>query len=529
MRAIRKNGRTWACLIISVFLLILVGDSVSGYNGAKINNVSANTEPVTIIVGESTIIKAPWPTVRVAVTDPKIANVQILTPDQILLQGTNVGSTDVILWSEDENKIWQSKVYVSLDVAHHQQKLNEMFPLSSLQLDQSGDVLIVKGLLRSAEHVVHLHDYLERVGLKYVDMTSVAGVQQVQLQVRVAEVSRTALRLLTMNAMYATESFFGALTIAPSSGTPLLSDVTIGPGIHTGTFSPAVTILAGRKNYDAVFQALAENQYLRLLANPTLVALSGEEASFLAGGEFPIPVVQGTGGGTGGGTSITIEYREFGVSLKFRPIVLGDNTIRLYASPEVSDLTDVGSVSIEGFSVPALITRKVETTLELKSGQTFAMAGLIQHKNEATVSRIPGLGDLPILGPLFRSVRYTNKETELVVLVTASLVEPMSLASVPPLPGLLHQVPDDWELYLEGQIEGKAPAKINETDTKWLRQMGLDKLLGPGAWDSYGNPIMPSRADLEEPLYEQSEMNEEMTESGLVPDQPGDPTQSGDE
>ena len=517
------------CLVISVLLLILAGDSVSGYNGGKINDVSANTEPVTIIVGESMVIKAPWPTVRVAVTDPKIANVQILTPDQVLLQGTNVGSTDMILWSEDENKIWQSKVYVGLDVARHQQKLLELFPNSSLQLDQSGDVLIVKGLLRSAEQVVQLHDYLERVGLKYVDMTSVAGVQQVQLQVRVAEVSRTALRSLTMNALYASESFFGGLTTGTSSGTPLLSDITIGTGGFSTEFSSAVTIFAGRKNYALFFQALAENQYVRLLANPTLVALSGEEASFLAGGEFPIPVVQGSGGGTGGGTSITIDYREFGVRLRFRPIVLGDNTIRLYTSPEVSELTDVGAVTIEGFSVPALITRKAETTLELKSGQTFAMAGLIQHKDDATVSRIPGLGDLPILGTLFRSVRYRNNETELVVLVTASLVEPMSLVSVPPLPGLLHVVPNDWELYLEGRIEGKEPAKINETDTKWLRQMGLDKLLGPGAWDSYGNPIVPSRADLEQRPYEQSGMNEEMTEPAPATEMQGGSTQSGGE
>jgi pilus assembly protein CpaC len=256
----------------------------------------------------------------------------------------------------------------------------------------------------------------------------------------------------------------------------------------------AVTIFAGvpRADFEIFIQALAENQYMRLLANPTLVALSGEEASFLAGGEFPIPIVQGSSGGS---NSISIQYKEYGVRVTFRPVVLGDGTIRLNTAPEVSNLSDVGAVTISGFRVPALVSRKAETTLELNSGQTFAMAGLLQNTTEALNSRVPGLGDLPILGPLFRSVRYQKKETELVILVTASLVEPMSLAEVPPLPGFLHSDPNDWEFYLEGRLEGKEPAKIGSHDAEWLKQMNLDRLKGPGAWDSYNKPISSSQAD----------------------------------
>jgi Flp pilus assembly secretin CpaC len=164
-------------------------------------------------------------------------------------------------------------------------------------------------------------------------------------------------------------------------------------------------------------------------------------------------------------------------------------------APEVSELSAVGAVLIQGTEIPALVVRKTETTLELKSGQTFAMAGLIHNKVEAINSRIPGLGDLPILGPLFRSVRYQKNETELVVLVTASLVEPMSLATTPPLPGFIHTEPNDWELYLEGRIEGKEPAKIDSDNARLLKQIGLDRLKGPGAWDSYGKPISSSQAD----------------------------------
>jgi len=529
IKSMKRSARTGVCLFVSVFLLTLAGgNSVSGTDEPKTNGVSANEVPITIIMGESIVVKAPWPTGRVAVTDPRIANVQVLTADQVLLQGVVIGSTDLILWSKVGNKIWQRKIYVSLDVAHHQKKLHEMFPSSTLELNQSGDVLIAKGLLRSANDVNSLHGYLNKVGVKYVDMTSVAGVQQVQLEVRVAEVSRTAIRALGFDIYNeGSDNFFGNYFFGsqPGSTSGRAGDELGLTGLSAMEASP-VTVFAGFGNdWRAFIQALAENQYLRVLANPTLVALSGEEASFLAGGEFPIPITQGTGGGT----SVTIEYKSYGVGLVFRPVVLGDGTIQLKVAPEVSDLTSVGSVTLNNFVIKALVTRKFETTIELKSGQTFAMAGLIKRNDDAITSRVPGLGDLPILGALFRSVRYTRGETEMVVLVTASLVEPMNLAEAPPLPGFLDEEPSDWELYLEGRIEGRAPAKISPTDMKWLRQMGLDKLSGPGAWDSYENPIVPSQADFQKPQYDNSvdknnsATNEKM--SDLITDQSDDSTQ----
>jgi len=516
MKSVKRYGRIGVCLLVSVFLLTLAGgNSVSGADKPKTNGVSANEVPITIIMGESVVVPAEWPVGRVAVTDPKIANVLLLTDEKVLLQSIDkCGSTDLILWSKAGNKVRQRKIYVILDVAHHQQKLHEMFPFSTLELNQSGDVLIVKGLLRSVDQTVSLRGYLDKVGIKYVDMTSVAGVQQVQLQVRFAEVSRTAIRALGVNTFFSDGDSFWGVQPGSSSGGPIVPNLGIEYYLDKVTGLPSefpmpptapasATVFGGfgvgGSDFTTFIQALAENQYLRILANPTLVALSGEEASFNAGGEFPVPVPQSSGGSGTGGTSITIDWKEYGVRLTFRPIVLGDGTIRLYAAPEVSELTTVGAVTISGFVVPALRTRKFETTLELKSGQTFAMAGLIKRNDDAINSRVPGLGDLPILGPLFRSVRYQNQETELVVLVTANLVEPMSLASVPPLPGFLDEEPSDWELYLEGRIESKTPAKISPTDMKWLREMGLDKLSGPGAWDSYENSIVPSQADLQKP------------------------------
>ena len=451
---------------------------------------------IVINVGESKIMRAELPAVRVAVTNPKIVDVKVLTPYQLMLQGLAVGSTDVIVWSKDENNIQQWKILVVMDTSTYAEKLKELFPHCLLEVSQSNGVLIVKGLLRSADQVRQLHNYLDKVEIKYIDMTSVAGTQQVQLQVRVAEVSRTVLRAFGMNAFYTGHDFFGASRIGSSGGGALVPSVAIGPQdgavVGAGTdfaFSSDVTpgslitILAGipSADFEVFVQALVENQYLKILANPTLVALSGEQADFLAGGEYPIPVVQNS---SGGGSSITIEYREYGIRLAFKPIVLGDGTIRLYVAPEVSELTDVG-VIIEGYSVPSLSIRKAETTLELKSGQTFAMAGLIKCDIASIRSRVPGLSNVPVLGTLFRSTRYQKKETELVVLVTVALVEPISSSNVSPLPGFMHSAPNDWEFYLDGLTEGKKPPEIHPDDAEKLKQMGLDGLLGPGAWDSY--------------------------------------------
>ena len=258
--------------------------------------------------------------------------------------------------------------------------------------------------------------------------------------------------------------------------------------------SPLVTLFTGFPDIDLeiFFQALAENQYLRLLAEPNLVAMSGEEANFLAGGEFPIPVVQG---GSTSGVSVTIEYKEFGVRLRFRPTVLGDGTIRLKVAPEVSDLSETGAVEIQGFRVPSLLTRRAETTLEMKSGQSFALAGLMNQRDEGRSSRVPFLGELPILGALFRSVRYQTGDTELVVIAKATLVEPTSAAEPHPVPGVSHIEPRNWELYAGGKIEGAGTEPGLPPPTE-LKRMGFDRLRGPGAWASYSEGEEQSRASL---------------------------------
>jgi len=459
---------------------------------------------LAIVVGQSQVVEAPWPVVRVSVTDPNIADTKGLTAGKILVMGKTVGSTDLLMWNRNE-ELWRAKITVTADLSQMLTELENLFPGAKLKLMQSGDTVVVSGLLPRAEYAQQMQRFLESKKIKFVDTTSLAGVQQVQLKVRVAEVSRQALRTLGINAFYTGNDAFIGSTIGSQSGgpiNPISIGVPAGAAAQSGfpfqftqavNVSSSVTMFAGfpGRDFQVFLQALAENQYLRLLAEPTLTALSGEDASFLAGGEFPIPVVQS--GAVGGSTAISIEYKEYGVRLGFRPTVLGDGTIRLYVSPEVSALSDVGAVVIQGFRVPALVTRRAETTLELKSGQTFGMAGLINRTSTARNSRVPGLGDLPVIGALFRSVRYEKGETELVVLVTASLVEPMSVAEDLPLPGVMHRPPGDWELYAMGALKNRTPAKLSPVQVKWLKEAGFDRLRGPGAWASYNAKPSPIR------------------------------------
>jgi pilus assembly protein CpaC len=511
---VKSGWHTPTFLFLGTVVLCAAPASVTeGQTTASERGEQRPVEMISLFVGRSTILPTPWPVSAVSVAAPQIADVQVLTEYQVLVLGKSAGTTDVFLLSEGGEHVREVRVDVAVDVARIKADLARLFPDSTVDVSQSEDVVLLTGMLSRAEQVDRLHRFLDAYGVEYVDMTELAGVQQVQLQVRVAEASRTAIRALSLNALLGgtqDNEFFGASLVGSASG-GAFNPISIGPpeGAIAGaegvpfvfsadvTVTPLVTLLAGFPRADLEFflGALAENQYVRILAEPNLVALSGEEASFLAGGEFPIPVVQG---GVGGSTSISVEFQEFGVRLHFRPTVLGDNRIRLWVAPEVSELTDTGAVEIQGFRVPAIVTRRAETTLELKNGQTFAMAGLLQQTNEGRTTRIPGLGDLPVLGALFRSVRYEQGETELLVLVTASLVEPLSIEGKPPVPGDDHVSPNDWELFAEGRIEGRAatPA-ISSDETAWLQESGLDRLRGPGAWAFYDRPGAVSRATLQ--------------------------------
>ncbi|MFW6456708.1 MAG: type II and III secretion system protein family protein [Planctomycetota bacterium] len=501
----RRTSWTGKWLFIASVLFILALAFTSNTLAAEQGSEQSDQQVALTAEGEQQVlhlslshsmnVEPPWAVKRVSIANPDIADVKVLSPHQVLVMGKQVGSTDLIMWSENE-KVLRTKVDVGIDLAEIKMKIKELFPNASIEITRSQDTILVKGDLGKVETAAKLHEYLGSTGIKYVDMTRLAGPQQVLLRVRVAEVSRTALRTMAVNLFHTSRNFFGGaqigssggpfnpVSIGPASGTPVTGSVPF-EFTEDVTVSSGATLFMGfpRAQLEFFVRALAENQYLRLLAEPNLVTKSGEEATFLAGGEFPVPVVQSVGGG--GDTSISIEWKEFGVRLNFRPVVLGEGTIRLRVMPEVSTLSDVGSVTIEGFTVPSLIVRRANATLELHSGETFGMAGLLSENTTATSSRIPGLGDLPVLGTLFRSTRYRKEETELVVLVTASLVQPLAQGLDRPLPGVLHSPPTDWQFFIKGQIEGSAPPKLCPNDAQHLENLGIDKIVGPGGWELY--------------------------------------------
>lgn len=454
---------------------------------------------VTVLVGRSQHFTVPWATKGASLTDAAVADVQVLTPQLLLVTGKSVGVTNLLVWSE-KGETLEAKIEVNADLSRLNSDVSAMFPSAGLKLTQSQSVVLVSGTFERAEQAQQLHKYLDALKVSFVDMTSLAGVQQVQVQVRMAEVNRESLRALGVNGIVGgSDAFFGSnLGASQQSGIapPVGAAATGNNPFQFGptNMSPAVTLFGGltRGDLEVFVQALAENRYLRILAEPNLVALSGSEASFLAGGEVPIPVVQG---GTGGAAaSITIQFKPFGIGLKFRPTVLGNGGIRLEIASEVSEIGE-RSVKIGPIETNDFLTRKAETTLELKSGQSFAMAGLLSERTKGGSSRIPGLGDLPVLGALFRSVNYSKGETELLVLVTASLVEPLSMATVPPMPGDSDASPSDWELYAEGRLWGeRSSSGASFSDQKWMQEMGLDGLKGPGAWMSYGQSPAVSMA-----------------------------------
>ena len=442
--------------------------------------------PIEIVVGSSTLVNLPGRVQAVVLAHPTVADAQPVSPREVVLVGREMGTTDVIFRLESGESVVR-KLRVGVDDLELESRLRRIFGLE-LDAEDVGGTITLRGSVPDVQTGALLTNFMEKSGMKWVDLTRIAGVQQVQLRVRIAEASRVALRELAFGASVGGQTAFGGIQ-APG-GSPF-QPISMGPAPFssvdsqnfinngTGVVQSATTLFGGipGANLEIYLQALSENRYVRLLAEPNLVAVSGQEATFLVGGEFPIPIVQGSV--VGGGSTVTIEYKEFGVRLNFRPEVLGEDRIRLEVSPEVSELSEIGALRQNGFTIPSVVVRRSSTTVELGSGQSFALAGLLRTKDQARASRVPVLGDMPVLGALFRSVRYEQDQTELVVLVTAELVEPLDDGADRPLPGELHEAPNDWELFAGGELSGAV--KMGNPMAR-LKSLGLEGIKGPGAW-----------------------------------------------
>ena len=385
------------------------------------------------------------------------------TPDRVTLSGTvsNKASKDQIVALAES--FFPKRVISLLGIKNASLQLKEtLYKLlpdeKEVRVNTTQETVTLSGNVSNAANLSQVLTIAESYyPKKVVNLLEVGGVHQVMLEVRVAEMSRSITRRLGFNFGYISNSGanFGVSLLNNLSSSSAFSASGIPSSGLSSSINAIFRFTGAGATWTTFIDALKEEGLVKVLAEPTLITLSGKSANFLAGGEFPIPVPQIGGGGAG--TTITIEYKSFGVGLNFTPVVLSNNKISMKVNPEVSDLDFSSAVAIGGYVVPGLTTRRVSTTIELPDGQSFAIAGLLKENVREVVSKFPVLGDIPILGALFRSTSFQKNETELIVIVTPHLVKPLDLTKQS-LPTDQYIEPDDFEFYLLGSLEGKERA-----------------------------------------------------------------------
>jgi pilus assembly protein CpaC len=390
--------------------------------------------PLRVLAGKSILVNTTDRLKRVAVSDPSIADALVVTPTQILVHGRQPGEVSLVLWDEAERSR-SFDLRVDVDATSAAEEIHRIFPSERIDVSASRNAIVLSGHVSSEEIQKHAGMLAGAYSKAVVNVLTFGPYepQEVLLQVKFAEVNRDALERYAVNLFSTNVSLIGQT--GTGNRPPVALDDADVKDVPEGAFSSNLNInplniflFRPDVHVGAAIQALKQKSLAQILAEPNLIALNGKEASFLAGGEFPIPIVQG-GGNVG---NVTVQFKEFGVRLKFTPYIMPTGNIRLKVAPEVSQLDFANGVTLSGFTIPALITRRAETELELQDGQSFLIAGLIDNRVANVAQKIPGLGDIPIIGYLFRS-KFNQKTTgELMVLVTARKVSPS--VDLPPGP-----------------------------------------------------------------------------------------------
>jgi pilus assembly protein CpaC len=397
-----------------------------------------------LLVGRSLVITSPTRVKRVSLADPTIAEVVVVSPTQVIVNGKTPGGVSLILWDEaDQSQTFE--VSVDIDVLGLSQKIHEVFPSEPVQIETSKDVVMLSGRISSSAVADKILEVVKNSTPKVTSLMEVPTPLpgEILLEVKFAEVNKVAISQFGVNIL----RDFGS-NMPLSTSTQQFSPPTLGQTQSVSTNgSTSTTTTSGNQflvsnllnlalfrpdiNLAVFIQALQENNLLEILAEPNLLTESGKEASFLAGGQFPYPVLQSVGSGTTG-SAITIQFKEFGVRLNFLPTLSPDGVIHLKVAPEVSSLDFTNALTISGFLLPALTTDRVTSEMDLRDGQSFAIAGLLDNRVTEQLEKVPFIGDIPILGELFRSRSVNKSRNELLILVTARIVRPLDTA--PPLP-----------------------------------------------------------------------------------------------
>ena len=440
----RRPAAFFAALVVYILVILAAAPQAQapqaftpGGPGSPVIRDAASGSDIDLLVGRSTVLNVGATIHRVSLTVPDIADAMVTAPTQLLIHGKQPGTISLFVWDK-AGSIKTFEVTVRRDLVALQDHLKQLFAGEQITVLGSGKDVILNGTVttkyvieKAAEVAAGYVEKKDNVVNLLKQQEGVAS-NQVMLRVRFAEVSRSALQEL------------GASIFANGSGT---SDQWFGrsapPGVPSPNFEDGRLVFAdflnlfifnAKEQLGGVLRALQTKGLFQSLAEPNLIATNGKEASFLAGGEYPYPIVQPSGSG---GNSVTIQFKEFGVRLNFTPTVLGGDLIHLKVRPEVSSLDFANAIEIEGFRIPALSTRRTETEVELRDGQTFAIAGLMNNTLTNTMSKIPGIGDIPILGLLFRSKAHQKNQTELVVMITPTIIRRGQMGVSEGLPSLM--------------------------------------------------------------------------------------------
>jgi pilus assembly protein CpaC len=442
-----------------------------------------------VTAGKSLVVESPTVIQRVSVADGKIAEAVAITPKEVLVNGLAPGETSLIIWQQGGARLlFDLKVRPSpARLEAVRQELEKELPGQEVSISLEGESVFLRGTVNdriAAERAVQIAETLGKtVNLLYVKTPP--AEQQILLKVRFANVDRQASQELGAN-IFSTGALNTQGSITTQQFQAPRAEFSAGQGAIF-SLTDALNIFLFRPDLDlgATIRALQGKRLLELLAEPNLLAMNGQWASFLAGGEFPIPVVQS---GIAGAGAITIQWREFGVRINFLPTVTPRGTIRLRVTPEVSSLDYSNAVVLQGFTIPAISTRRVQTEIELESGQSFLIAGLLDNRVIENFSKIPGIGDIPVLGKLFQSRSLTKSNTELLVAVTPELVRPVPPGQ--PLPGVSMPVP-----FMKGAptaaprtpgIEATGPAPVRPVQEK----VPVEQLAEPKAAPAAAGPTI---------------------------------------
>lgn len=432
VRSMLTKKFVFLTLLVTMLMAVAV---VRGQETSYSASFAANKEPVAInvLVGQSRLITFDRALERFSVSNPEIAEAVLVSANQVVVNGKAFGQINLIAWEKNSSRFIVFDVYVRTNLSLIDSQIRALFPKDDIRLSQANGSVVLSGTVSDPKVAAQADAVIQAAGFKTVNLleSPVKDLVQVQLQVRVAEVNKTRMRELGTSYGYQSSPGTGGY-LNSGQGPSALTQVE--GGVLSGTLSSALNLFVMGGNSLAFLRALQEQGALRALAEPNLIAMNGQEASFLAGGEFPVPVVQNSG--SGNSAAVSIVFKEYGVRLNFKPTILDEDHIRLELEPEVSTLDFVNGVKLNGFIIPGLRTRRAKTGIELRDGQSFALAGLLDNNESRSISKVPGLGNLPVIGNLFKSRSFQANESELMFIVTAQVVHPVNRDDVPAMPAV---------------------------------------------------------------------------------------------